>query len=349
VEITLGELAKLVGGGVVGDPRTVIRGVAGIDEAAGGDITFLVNPRYIPSLKKSRASATVVREGFNTIPIPMIHVSDPEASFAKIADMFSPPHPPLVRGVHPRAFVGEGVRLGPDVAVGPNVTLMDGAVVGARSILYPGSYFGFGAEVGEDCVIHAGVAVLDRVRVGNRVVIHPGAVLGADGFGFTGEDGTYRKIPHLGTVVVEDGVEIGANVTVDRARFDRTVIGHGTKIDNLVHVGHNVKIGPNCLLVAQTGLAGSVVVGGGVILAGQSGVERHVRIGDGARVAGKAGVTHDVAEGAIVAGFPAQNRARWLRGEAALRRLPGLIEQMRELQKRVNALENGSDHDREGR
>ncbi|MHC5039071.1 MAG: UDP-3-O-(3-hydroxymyristoyl)glucosamine N-acyltransferase [Planctomycetota bacterium] len=347
MEITLGELARLVGGGVVGDPRTVIRGAAGLDEAGAGDITLLFNPRYASALKSSRASAVVVWPGFNTLSLPMIHVRDPEASFAKIAQYFSSPTETLPKGVHPLATLGAKVHLGPDVAIGPHVTVMDYAEVGEGTVLFPGTYVGFHAKVGDHCILHPGVAVLNRVIVKNRVIIHPGAVLGAEGFGYTTEEGRHRKIPHLGTVVVEDDVEIGANVTIDRARFDRTVIGEGTKIDNLVHVAHNVKIGAHCLLVAQTGVAGSVRVEDEVLLAGQSGVERHVQIGKGARIAGKAGVTHDVPPGATVAGFPAQHRARWLRGEAALRRLPGLLKEIRELTKRVENLENGSDHHRE--
>ncbi|MHC4599878.1 MAG: UDP-3-O-(3-hydroxymyristoyl)glucosamine N-acyltransferase [Planctomycetota bacterium] len=345
MEITLAELARLVRGGVVGDPSTVIRGAAGIDEAGEGDITFLANPRYLSSLKRSRATAAVVWESFNTLTLPLIRVTDPEASFAKIATLFSAPRKTPAAGVHPTAVVGRNVTLGRDVTVGPHVTLMDGARVGDGSVLHANVYMGFDAVVGAACRLHPGVAVLDRVTLGDRVTVHPGAVIGADGFGYETVDGVHEKIPHLGTVTVEDDVEIGANVTIDRARFDRTVIGRGTKIDNLVHVAHNVKIGPDCLLVAQAGLAGSVHVGRGVTLAGQSGVERHVRIGDGARIAGKAGVTRDVSDGATVAGFPARARGRWLRGEAALRRLPSLLQKIQELTHRVESLEHPTDDD----
>jgi UDP-3-O-[3-hydroxymyristoyl] glucosamine N-acyltransferase len=345
VEITLAELARLVHGGVVGDPSTVIRGAAGIDEAGEGDITFLANPRYLTSLKRSGATAAVVWESFNTVPLPLIRVADPEASFAKIAALFSTPGKSSNPGAHPTAVVGRNGTLGADVTLGPHVTLMDGARVGDGSVLHANVYVGFDAVVGAACRLHPGVSVLDRVSLGDRVTVHPGAVIGADGFGYETVDGVHEKIPHLGTVTVEDDVEIGANVTIDRARFDRTVIGRGTKIDNLVHVAHNVKIGPHCLLVAQTGLAGSVHVGRGVILAGQSGVERHVRIGDGARVAGKAGVTRDVPEGATVGGFPARARGGWLRGEAALRRLPSLLQKIQELTRRVESLERATDDD----
>jgi len=349
VERTLGEIAKAVGGGVAGDPGTVIRGVAGISDAREGDITFLSNPRYAHLLRRTRASAVVAGEGLNSVPLAILHVSNPEASFARIARMFTPEAGAMPPGRHPDAFVGEDVALGAGVVLGPLAAVMDGARIGRRTVLFPGAYVGFGASVGEDCVLHPGASILDRVLVGNRVVIHPGAVLGADGFGYARENGRYVKIPHLGTVAVEDDVEIGANVTIDRARFDRTVIGRGTKIDNLVHVAHNVQVGADCLLVAQAGLAGSVRVGPGSTLAGQSGVERHVRIGEGVRVAGKAGVTRDVPPGATVGGFPARDRSRWLREEAALRRLPELLREVRDLTRRLESLERATDDDREPR
>ncbi|MHC4778757.1 MAG: UDP-3-O-(3-hydroxymyristoyl)glucosamine N-acyltransferase [Planctomycetota bacterium] len=345
MEITLAELARLVRGGVVGDPSTVIRGAAGIEEAAEGDITFLSSQRHLASLHGSTASAAVVWEGFNSLKIPLIRVRDPGASFAKIAAIFTEPGRAPAPGVHPTAVVGADVKFGESVSVGPQAVIMDGVSIGEGTVLHAGVYVGFDARLGSECKIHPGVTVLDRVTLGDRVQVHSGAVIGADGFGYTTVNGAHEKIPHLGTVVVGDDVEIGANVTIDRARFDQTVIGEGTKIDNLVHVAHNVKIGPHCLLVAQAGLAGSVRVGKEVTLAGQSGVERHVRIGDGARVAGKAGVTRDVPEGKTVAGFPAYGRASWLRGEAALRRLPSLLRKIQELTKRVENLENGSDHD----
>jgi len=343
VQITLGELARMVKGGLIGDPHIVIRGAAGLEDASEGDITFLETTRFIPALLRSSASAVVVREGVNSLPLPMIHVRDPEASFAAIAEVFRHPPDTLPPGVHPSAVIADNARIGEGAAVGPHVTILDGARIGKNVMIYPGVYIGYRARIGDDCVLHPGAAVLDRVVVGRRVVLHPGAVLGADGFGYRNEEGAWRKIPHLGTVVVEDDVEIGANVTVDRARYDKTCIGAGTKIDNLVHVGHNVKIGPHCLLVAQAGVAGSVNVGREVILAGQSGVERHVKIGDRARVAGKAGVTHDIPAAFTVAGFPAQDRTRWLRGEAALRKLPGLLREIRALDRRVKSLEHGTD------
>lgn len=327
----LDELAHRLGGRLEGDGTVDVRRVASPESAGPGAVCVCTSGEAVRRAAEAGAAAVVVPEGL-TSPLPAVRVAEPRLALALLLELLGPrPHHP--RGVHPAAWVHPAARLGPEVAVGAFAVVEEGAAVGARTVLYPFAYVGPHATVGEDCVLYPHAVVGERVRVGNRVILHAGCVLGADGFGFVPGPDAHRKIPQVGTVVVEDDVEIGACTTVDRATLDETRIGAGTKIDNLVQVAHNVRIGRRCLVAAQCGIAGSAVLEDGVVLAGQVGVGDHVRIGAGAVVLAQSGVTKDVPPGATVYGHPAQPRADELREQAARRQLPQLLVRVRRLEK----------------
>jgi UDP-3-O-[3-hydroxymyristoyl] glucosamine N-acyltransferase len=335
---TLAELAELVGGSVEGDPTLVITAVAGIQEAQPGAITFVAHQKSLRTLKTTKASAVVLDR---TMPADRsaIRVDQPYRAFATLLTLFYPRPSPRASITQPVAM-GEGVQLGQEVTLLPFVTLSNDVTLGDRVVLYPGVFVGPGASIGDDTVIYANVTIYDRVTIGRRVIIHAGAVIGADGFGFvTGPDGHHQKIPQVGGVRIEDEVEIGANVCIDRATLGETLIRRGTKIDNLVHIAHNVEVGEDNLLLAQVGISGSCRLGTHVTLAGQVGVSDHVRIGDYATVIAQTGVAKDIEPRAIMTGTPAIPHHLWRRVQAAGPRLPELLRTVAALERRVAALE----------
>jgi len=303
---TLKEIAEFVGGEVVGDAGTVITGVSGIKEAQGGDITFVANPRYLPLLEKTRASAAVVSYEVEAAACALIRAENPSLAFAKIVSLAAPGEPAHFKGVHPTAVLGKSVSLGKNVSLGAYVVIEDNVKIGDNSVIYPGSFIGHHAEIGSNGLIYPNVSIRERVIIGDRVIVHSGTVIGSDGFGFVSIKGLHQKIPQIGTVQIGDDVEIGANVTIDRARFDKTVISSGTKIDNLVQIAHNVVIGENSIVVAQAGISGSTRIGKAVTIAGQAGLVGHIEIGDGAVLAAQAGVTKSVPPNTMVSGYPAR-------------------------------------------
>ncbi len=336
---TLQEVATLIDGEVVGDPSTVVTGICGIKEALEGDLTFVANSRYLPLMRTTKASAIITSRDVKSAPKPIIRTDNPSLAFAKMVSLMAPNeiHRPV--GVHPTAVIGTNVRMGRDVAVQAYVVIEDNAQIGDRTILYTGSYIGHHSQVGSDCLIYPHVTIRERVTIGNRVLVHSGTVIGSDGFGFATVRGVHHKIQQIGTVVIEDDVEIGANVTIDRARFGVTSIGRGTKIDNLVQIAHNVVIGENSILVAQSGISGSTTIGKGVTLAGQAGVVGHITIGDNAVIAAQAGVTKSVPPNICVSGYPAKPHASAKRINACVQRLPKLVKTIEELEDRVMELE----------
>jgi UDP-3-O-[3-hydroxymyristoyl] glucosamine N-acyltransferase len=338
---TLAELAHLCGAVVDGDPALTIDGPAALADAGPREISFLANPRYSPQLATTKAGAVVVARDCASprADIVLLRCDDPNRAFTAVIEAFAPRDPAPAPGVHPSAVVGPGARIDPSASIGPNCSIAGGASVGARSQLVAGVSLGRDAVVGEDCVLHPAVVLYPRVRVGSRVLIHAGAVLGSDGFGFEPTRTGWVKIPQCGTVVVEDDAEIGANVTIDRARFGVTRIGRGVKIDNLVQVGHNVVVEDGALLIAQVGIAGSTRVGKRAILAGQVGVAGHATIGDGARVGAQSGVAGDVPAGADYFGTPARPRADELRIWSLTGKLPGMIKRIRDLERRLQLLD----------
>jgi UDP-3-O-[3-hydroxymyristoyl] glucosamine N-acyltransferase len=337
MDVTLDDLARLVGGTVTGDGKTRIRAVNGIKEAGPGEITFLANTRYAPLLAATKASAVIVAEG-TSAPIPALSVKNPDLAFAKIAEHLngSPVRP--APGVHPSAVVAKGVTLGKNVSIGACTVIEEGASIGDNGVLHAQVFVGRETTIGPDALIYPQVVIREKCTIGARVILHSGTVIGSDGFGYATDKGVHHKIPQVGIVVLEDDVELGANVTVDRARFGRTVIGQGTKIDNLVMIGHNVVLGRGCLLVSQAGIAGSTRLGDHVVMAGQSGLIGHLDIADGAIITAQSGVTKDVPPGGVMSGSPATDRRTHLKELAALSKLPEALQEIRRLRAELEEL-----------
>jgi UDP-3-O-[3-hydroxymyristoyl] glucosamine N-acyltransferase len=345
----LAELAERVAGEVAGDAAAVIVRVAPLDEAGPGDLSFFANRKYRRSFEASRATAVVV-EPEEEVPAgrTVLRAKNAYLAFAKISTLFHPPQQ-AVPDVSPQAFVHPEAQVHSSAEIMPFAHVGAGAVVGARCILYPGAYVGPGARLGEDCVLWPNAVVRERCTLGDRVVLQPGCVVGSDGFGYAfdpaGEGGSgprHYKVPQVGIVAVEDDVELGANVCVDRATLGATRIGRGSKLDNLVQIGHNVEVGSLSILCGQVGIAGSTRLGAGVMAGGQVGIVGHISVGDAAKLGAQAGVMNDVGAGEMVAGSPARLHRDWLRMEATLSRLPELVRRLKELEKRLERLEGRS-------
>ena len=338
MEITVLELAVLVGGQLAfgADGSAVIRGVASLAEAGDGDVTFLAHPRYRALLTTCAATVALVPTDFaHPVPPACIYCEHPGKAFAKVLELFAPPPVELPTGIHPTAIIGKGVQLGECVSIQAHAVIEAGAVIGAGTTIGAHGYVGQNVCIGSDCVLSPRVTIMHRCTVGDRVIIHSGAVIGADGFGFEFRDGRHVKVPQTGIVEIHDDVEIGANTCIDRARFGRTVIGEGTKLDNLVQVGHNVQIGKHCILCGQVAIAGSVRVGNYVTLAGQSGTTGHITIGDKVTVGGGSGVTKSLCANEIVMGFPAIPAREWKEQIVYLRQLGALKKQVKAIEQHL--------------
>jgi UDP-3-O-[3-hydroxymyristoyl] glucosamine N-acyltransferase len=334
VTLTVQELAALVGGQFVsGDGSKTITGGAAIADAGEGQVTFFGNSKYLGALKTCRATAALVPLDFSeTIPPIAIRVENPSLAFARLAARFAPASLKFAPGVHPSAVIGHGVTLGEDVSVQPGAVIEAGASIGARTVIGAHGYVGHEAKVGEDCFLHPRVTVGARCLLGHRVILHSGVVLGTDGFGYEFSGGKHVKIPQTGIVQLDDDVEVGANSTIDRARFGRTWIGEGTKIDNLVQIAHNVVVGKHSVIVALSGIAGSVKIGNYVTIAGQVGIVGHVEIGDQATLAAKSGVSKSVPPGEVHWGSPSLPIKEAKEQVAYVRRLPKLYERVKRLE-----------------
>jgi len=342
MEKTLRELANLVGGELIGDGEVVITGVASLEGAREGDISFLDNPKYASLLGSTEATAIILAsrpEGFEK---PMIRVDNPTLAFARVVGAFFPLSPPQHAGVHSSSFLGDGVALGQNVTVMWGCYIGDGTEIGDNSVIYPLAFIGEEVKIGREALIYPRVTIRERCIIGDRVIIHSGAVLGNDSFGFARDGHIYRKIPQVGILVIEDDVEIGANCTINRGSLEATRIKRGVKLDDMVHVGHNVIIGEDTVIAAQSAIAGSVIVGDRVIMGGQTGIADHVRIGDEAILGGRAGVIGDVPAGAFYSGFPARPHQETMRVAAGARKMPELWAKFRAIEKRLNAQENNN-------
>lgn len=346
--MTLKETAQLLGGDVSGDDETEIRGVAKIEEAEAGDITFLANLKYKKHVKTTRASAIIIGRDVQpdelkerTTPIPLIRVADPYMSFLKMIDFFHPAPEPLTGGIHPTAVIDKSASLAPDVAVGAHVVIGENCRIGNGTMLYPGTVLHQGVKVGKKTVIYSNVTVRESCTIGDRVIVHSGTVIGSDGFGFAPtHEGTHEKIPQRGIVEIQNDVEIGANCTIDRATIGRTLIEDGVKLDNLIHVAHNCTIGAHTVIAAQTGISGSTKVGRHCAFGGQVGLTGHITIADKTSIGAQSGVPKSIEEeGKTYFGYPAREIRETLRIEGALRQLPELLYEFRKLIKRVEELE----------
>jgi len=329
------EIASLVGGAFEGSDDPDITGVAPLDRASGHELSFLAQARYLPYLAQARAGALLVTPelaGHVGAGLARIIVPDVHRALAQLLPRLYP-EPAREEGVHPTAVIGRGVRLGRGVGVGPYAVVGPDTRVGDRVWIGPHVVVGAGCELADDVVLHPHVTLYPGTVVGARSILHAGVRAGVDGFGYVFMDGQHRKVPQVGRCVIGADVEIGANVTIDRGSIGATEVDDDVKIDNLVHIAHNVRIGAHSIVVAQVGIAGSTVVGEGVTLAGQAGIIGHARIGDRATIAAQAGVFGDVPPGAVYSGYPARPHREALRAQAALFRLPGLLKRIRALER----------------
>lgn len=336
--ISLAEIHRVVGGELVGPPHATITNLAGFDEAGPNDLTFVTGDRMLKTDGPTAAGALLAHRRLAEIVNPHIIVANPALAFAQIAQKFfclaSPP-----RGMAVDVARGVGTQVGPDVSIWQGVTLGDRVTIGARVTLYPGVFVGDDSTVGDDTLLYPNVVVREGCTVGARVIIHSGSVIGSDGFGYVQDQGRHFKIPQLGGVTIEDDVEIGANVTVDRATLGQTIIKQGTKIDNLVQIAHNVTVGAHSILVAQVGIAGSTRVGHHVMIGGQAGLADHIVIGDQVMIAARAGVNRSLEPNQIVSGAPVMPHEVWVKAQAVIPRLPELRQAIRTLEERMKQLE----------
>jgi UDP-3-O-[3-hydroxymyristoyl] glucosamine N-acyltransferase len=334
----LKELAQWVDGTVVGDGETEISGVAAVEEAQAGEITFIADLKYLPKLSETKASAVIVSREVSRADKPLLCVTHPHLAFAKILTLFfQKPYQP--KGIDSNTWISPSAKLGKDLTLYPFVYIGERCSIGDRVTLYPGVYVGEDAAVGEDSILYANVSVYSGTLVGKRVILHSGVVIGGDGFGYVKEGKKNVKIPQVGSVEIEDDVELGANTTVDRATLGKTIIRRGTKIDNLVQVAHNVVIGEDSILCAQAGISGSTKIGSNVTLAGQVGVVDHVEIGDNVIVGAQAGVTHNLPGNQGYVGSPALPHREFLRSNAVFPKLPEMRKTLADMARRLKKIE----------
>lgn len=341
MHLIVGEIARSVGAVVEGDAHRVIRGVAGVRDAGPDEIAFVSQARYAADAAASAAGALLVGLDWNKpVAAVLLKVEKPEAAFAQVAMQFAPPIPVPDAGIHPTALVAPQAKMGLRPSIGPYAVIEAGAELGDDVVVGAQCYIGHGVRIGDQTRLYPQVSIREHCRLGDRVIVHNGTVIGSDGFGYeVDKQGVRTKLPQIGIVVIGDDVEIGANVTIDRARFGKTRIGRGVKIDNLVQIAHNVIVGDHAVIVSQAGVAGSSIIGSKAILAGQAGIAGHLTVGAGAVVGAQAGVTKDVPPATFVSGYPAAPHKEAAKLHAMVARLPELRERMQALQKRLDELE----------
>jgi UDP-3-O-[3-hydroxymyristoyl] glucosamine N-acyltransferase len=334
----LKELAEYVGGTVVGDEEVEISGVSAIEVARAGEITFIANPRYLPKLGETHASAVIVSKEITSSQKPLLCVSNPYLAFAKVLTLFSQ-KPYQSKGIDPHASISPTAQLGREITIYPFVVIGDRCRIGDRVTLYPGVYVGEDSSIGEESILYPNVSIYPGTVIGEKAILHSGVVVGADGFGYVKEGKKNVKIPQIGGVEIEDDVEIGANTTIDRATFGKTVIRRGVKIDNLVQVAHNVVIGEDSIILAQVGIAGSTKIGSNVMIAGQVGVLDHIEIGDNVMVGSQSGVMNDLPANQAYTGSPAMPHRDFLRVVTVYQKLPEMRKTLLEMEKRLKKIE----------
>ena len=336
----LADIATQVQGELIGDGSYIIESVAPLDEAGKGSISVLINARHSRRLESTGATAVIVSREIDRAPVPIIRVASPEVALATLLKTYFAGHRPAEGGIHPTASIHPSAEVDDEADIGPHVSIGPHTTVGKRACIGTNVAIGARCRIGEGTWIFANATLYDLVSLGNGVIVHGGVVIGSDGFGYFQGDGGAIKIPQVGGVEIGDDVEIGANSTIDRATMGMTRIGRGTKIDNLVQIGHNVVIGDHVTICAQVGIAGSTVVESGTLIGGQAGLSDHIHVGAGSRIGGQAGVTKSIPSGSTVSGYPARPHNQARRIEAAIKRLPDLLQQIQTLETRVKALES---------
>lgn len=344
MEFTAGMIARILDGTVEGDPETKLNTVARIEEGQPGALSFLSNPKYEPHLYTTGASAVLVRNDFTAakeVKATLIRVDDPYQALARLLAFYEQARP-AKKGIHPTAVIDDKASVGSDVFIGACAVISENAVVGDGCTVHPQVFIGENVRIGKNCTLHPGVKVYRDCIIGNDCILHAGAVVGADGFGFAPvTDSNFMKIPQIGNVILEDNVEIGSNTCIDRATMGSTIIRRGVKLDNLIQVGHNVEIGENTVIAAQSGLAGSTRVGKNCMFGGQVGLAGHLSIADGVKIGAQSGIMSTVSqENAILLGYPATESKQFLRSVAYIRKLPELSSRLDTLSKEVESLKN---------
>jgi UDP-3-O-[3-hydroxymyristoyl] glucosamine N-acyltransferase len=336
--LALSQIHELVGGTLHGDGSVKISALSGLTDSSPQALTFVINDKALKSCGEIRAAALLIHRHLSDLRVPQIVVPNPLLAFARVAERFFVP-PYTAAGIAGDVMQGKDVTIGPDPSIWPFVTLGDHVKIGARVTLYPGVFVGAGSTIGDDCLLYPNVVIREGCILGARVIIHSGTVVGSDGFGYVQQEDRHHKIPQLGGVTIEDDVELGANVTIDRATLGQTVVKKGAKIDNLVQIAHNVTVGEHAILVAQVGVAGSTTIGRRVMIGGQAGLADHIRIGDHVMIAARAGVNRAIEPNQIVSGAPVMPHETWMKAQAVIPRLPELRQLVRSLEERVRTLE----------
>jgi UDP-3-O-[3-hydroxymyristoyl] glucosamine N-acyltransferase len=334
ISFTAAQIAEKLQGELIGDGTVQLIGLAPAESAQEGYLTFAEKPSYFDAAEQSRASAIVVSDSSQSSPKVLIRVRDPRVAVAKLLPLFSPPEKYLP-GIHPSAVIDPTAQIDPTAHIGPGCIVAAGCRIAARSVLLGGNHLGRGCRLGEDVFLSPNVVLYPRTEIGNRVTIHAGSVIGSDGYGYVFDEGRHLKMQQIGNVIIQDDVEIGANAAIDRGALGSTVIGAGTKIDNLVHVAHNVVIGKHCLIMGQVGFAGSTRLGDYCVIASQSGIAGHLKLGNQATVGAKSGVMRDIPDKGTVLGIPAAPDKQAKRQMIAIQQLPELIYRIRDLEKQM--------------
>ena len=336
---TLGELAEHVGGQVHGDPSVKIRSVSTLELAGESDISFLANYKYEKQLQTTRASAVIVNKEMAGTSVPLLIAEEPYYALMQIVVLLHGHRQHKKTGISSKTSIAETAKLGVDCHIHDFVSICEKAKIGDRCVLYPGVFVGAETEIGDECILYPNAVVYDRCKIGSRVIIQANAAIGEDGFGFAAHNGEHHKIPHIGRTVIEDDVEIGAGCGIERGTLDDTVIGKGSKIGDLVAIGHGTKVGPYCLLVAQVGISGSTRLGHHCVAGGQVGIVGHLKIGNGVKIGAQAGVSNNIEDGKVVLGSPAIEANRAKRALSSIKYLPDMRQSIRKLEKRLEKLE----------
>lgn len=337
MEFSAQQIADLLEGEIVGDPSVSVNDLAKIEEGKPGSLSFLANPQYTPHIYDTKASIVIVNKSFvaeKEISSTLIKVDDAYAAFAKLLEMYDQVRHPET-GIHEQAVISDSAQIGTDCYIGPTTVIGQNVKVGDHTKIYPGSFIGDNVEIGEGCIIHSGARIYADSRLGHKVTIHSGVVIGADGFGFAPQGSGYNKVAQIGNVIIEDGVEIGANTAIDRATLGHTIIRKGVKLDNLIQIAHNVEIGENTVIAAQTGVAGSTKIGKNCMIGGQVGIVGHLQIGDGVKIAAQSGVQSNVPDGEIIQGSPAFAVGDYKRSYVYFRKLGQLASDIHKIKKEL--------------